>query len=112
MEDERDATGRRALQALGVELPPPLRAPPRSLARLASAIWLAVALPFVLLAVLDGALPDPRAAASWRGLAALAVVAGCALLAFAVPPRWRIAWAGLRRRRAQWPPEPPPAGRR
>ena len=108
MDDDLDAAGRRALQALGVELPPPLRAPPRSLARLASAIWLAVALPFAVLAALDGALPDPRAATSWRGLAALAVVVGCAALAFAVPPRWRIGLAGLRRRRAQWPPASPP----
>lgn len=80
---------------LGVEVPPRMRQPPRSYALLASALWLAVSLPFFYLACLYGNWPK-SVFADWRGWVFADVAIVCVLMAVVVPARYRIAVVGTR----------------
>ena len=80
---------------LGIDVPALGREPPRSYARVASAIWLGLAVPFFVLAWLHA---DWRHApfAQWRGWVFGAAALGCVLMATVVPPRYRLALVGTR----------------
>jgi hypothetical protein len=78
---------------LGVEIPPQMRKPQRKYALLASAIWLAVSLPFFYLAYLYGNWPE-SVFIDWRGWVFALVAIACVLMATVVPPRYRIAIVG------------------
>jgi hypothetical protein len=82
---------------LGVNVPSPMREPPRAYARIASAIWLAVSVPFFVLASLYWNWPQ-SVFVSWRGWVFAAVAVVCVLMATFAPPRWRIAIVGTKLR--------------
>jgi hypothetical protein len=82
---------------LGVNVPTPMRDPPRRYARIASVIWLAVSVPFFVLAYLYWNWPQSMFV-SWRGWVFAAVAVACVLMATVAPPRWRIAVVGTRLR--------------
>ncbi len=80
---------------LGVDVPPPLTAPTRAQARLASAIWCCVSLPFFYLSAVYWNWPQ-SVFVQWRGWVFAAAAAGCVLVATVVPPRYRLAIVGAR----------------
>lgn len=80
---------------LGVDVDSSITPPSRALAMLASAIWLAVSVPFFYAAYLYSTWP-PTGLANWRGWIFAAVAAGCAVTAILVPPRYRVAIAGTK----------------
>lgn len=82
---------------LGVEVPPRVGNPPRTHAILASAIWLAVSLPFCYLAYLYRDWPTSFFV-SWRGWVFALVALACVLMATIVPARYRISIVGTRLR--------------
>jgi hypothetical protein len=85
------------MSPLGVNVPASMRDPPRLYARIASAIWLAAAVPFFVLAYLHSNWPQSMFV-SWRGWIFAAVGVACVLMATVAPPRWRIAVVGTRLR--------------
>ena len=80
---------------LGVNVPAPMRDPPRLYARIASVIWLAVSMLFFVLAYLYWNWPQSMFV-SWRGWVFAAVALACVLMATVAPPQWRIAVLGTR----------------
>lgn len=78
---------------LGVVVPPMMRNPPRAYALIASAIWLAVSLPFLYLAHLSWNWPE-SVFADWRGWVYSSLAVACLLMATVVPPRYRITVVG------------------
>jgi hypothetical protein len=80
---------------LGVNVPPPLSEPPRAWARIASAIWFCVSLPFLYLAGRYWNWPQAMFT-DWRGWVFAAAAASCVLMAMVVPPRYRLAIVGTR----------------
>ncbi len=83
---------------LGVVVPPLMRDPPRVYALIASAIWLAVSLPFFFLSYLYWNWPD-SVFTDWRGWVYSFAAMACVLMATIVPPRYRIALVGSKLRR-------------
>lgn len=81
--------------SLGVDVPPVRRAPSRAVVRIATAIWLAVAVPFAYLAGLYWNWPV-SVFTDWRGWVFAAAALACVLLATLVPPRYRVAIVGTR----------------
>jgi hypothetical protein len=79
------------------DLGAPASPPAPALAHLASALWLALALPFALLALLywQG---WPAGFGSWRGTASAVVAGGCVLMAIVAPARLRVRMIGLQHR--------------
>ena len=81
--------------SLGVEVPPLPRNPSRALGRIASAIWLAVAVPFAYAASLYWAWPA-GVFADWRGWVFTCASVVCVLMATVVPRPYRVAICGTR----------------
>jgi len=80
---------------LGIEIPPPMRAPSRAQAFVASAIWLLASLPFFYLASLYWSWPAGLFT-QWRGWVFSLVALACLLAATVVPPRYRVAIVGTK----------------
>lgn len=81
--------------SLGVDVPAMKREPSRAMVRIATAIWIAVAVPFGYLAGLYWNWPA-SVFSDWRGWVFAAAAVACVLLATVVPARYRVAIVGTR----------------
>ena len=83
------------MSTFGVDVPPTTREPSRAYTVLASAVWLAVALPFGYLGIAYWNWPT-SVFADWRGWIFALTSLGCVLMATVVPPRYRVAIVGTK----------------
>ena len=77
----------------GVDVPKPVEPPTRAFTIIASAIWLAVSVPFFYLAHLYTNWPL-LGLENWRACIFAIVATGCVVVAIVIPPRYRMALTG------------------